>query len=504
MSISPNAIFQADCLDLFERIDDKSVSLVYLDPLWYETANNNSDKEFNLYLEFLSKVTQQSHRVLKDNGNLYFHLLPSFSNYVRIILDQVFGRGNFRTEFILPRKNFVKGVNRGLRLNHETVVLYGKSDKSIFNPPTKSISAEEVGYRFKDDSGTYRLVSLISPIQRPNLTYDLNGTLPPEGKSWKYSKDKMAELQQQGKIQFTEKSNLPYLKQYVEGDSIEIEIDNIWDDLMPRLTPGENQNYYAQKPLSILERVIYSGSNEGDAILDPFCGSGTALVAAQNLNRKWIGCDISQEAFEISMQRIEKHFGKETSFSVMKEEELKNIRPVSLGYNSIMTGMEYATKFVFEFNKPVKIEETKYYEFKEVNSPNPVDTIKNTADEYAVAFLNSEGGRIFWGITDNKVAVGVKLAQPQRDRIRKEVTNKLNEIVPKLSPSDYSIRFYQITENDFPKDDLFVVEVSVPMPRNSEFLYATGGGQVWLKTDSGKRKLTPIEIQQETIKRHLK
>lgn len=156
----------------------------------------------------------------------------------------------------------------------------------------------------------------------------------------------------------------------------------------------------------------------------------------------------------------------------------------------------------FIINRPVSVEETRYYEFKEIKGAKPVNTIKNTCDEYVVAFLNSGGGRIYWGIRDSdRVVIGVKLSYRERDRLRRVITDQLNNIKPPISPAAYQVNLHPVlNENQEPIEDCYVVEIVVPKPLSDD-LYCTGSNEVYLKTDSGKKKLSIPEIQDEVLRR---
>jgi hypothetical protein len=162
-------------------------------------------------------------------------------------------------------------------------------------------------------------------------------------------------------------------------------------------------------------------------------------------------------------------------------------------------------EYRFVMNKAVEVEETRYYEFKEVKSKKPLEVIKNTSDEYVVAFLNSEGGRIFWGIRgSDRHAVGVLLTARERDELRRIVTEKLNQIQPAISPTAYQINLHRIFQDDaceIVEQDRYIVEIVSPRSVNND-LYATASGEVWVKTDSGKRKLSVPGIQDEVRRRN--
>lgn len=149
-------------------------------------------------------------------------------------------------------------------------------------------------------------------------------------------------------------------------------------------------------------------------------------------------------------------------------------------------------------------DESRTCEFKEVQGANAIGSIKNTVDEYVVAFLNAgrqQEGAIFWGIRDGDHAiVGVPLNARERDVLRREVVGQLLKISPSLAPSQYQIDMHAVTDGGKPINDLFVVEVRVPAVRGM-LLFATGGNEVFVKTDAGKKKLTPLELQREVLLR---
>jgi hypothetical protein len=159
----------------------------------------------------------------------------------------------------------------------------------------------------------------------------------------------------------------------------------------------------------------------------------------------------------------------------------------------------------FVLGQPIRIEENRYYEFKEVKGTNPVRAIGAVVDQYAVAFLNMGDhgiGRIYWGVRDtDRIVVGVKLSFRERDEIRRLVTDKLHQIQPPVAPSAYEVKIHPIHDSSGIVSDLFIVEVKIPSSP-SDILYATGKGEVYVKTDAGKKRLTPLEIQKEILRRH--
>jgi hypothetical protein len=306
----------------------------------------------------------------------------------------------------------------------------------------------------------------------------------------------LQQLEQDDRIFDSGNESIPRLKAYL-NENEGVEVGTIWADIPP-LSPAskENTRYPLQKPLGVLERLLCKGSNQGQIVLDPFCGSGTTIMAAERHQRRWIACDTSTEAIEITTKRLIQEFGDahSTSFSLGDAESLSHIPLKPAGYKPVAVRIEdfgSIGQVEFVLNQPVPIEETRHYEFKEIKSnAGAVDSIANTSDEYAVAFLNSKGGRIYWGIRDkDRTVVGVRLNYQERDRVRREVSAKLNQIEPRVDPSQYRVEIHEVHDEHGQKvPDVCVVELVVPTPDSSEPYY-TGGGELWVKVDGSKQKL---------------
>ncbi|MBV7460529.1 MULTISPECIES: ATP-binding protein [unclassified Acidovorax] len=149
-------------------------------------------------------------------------------------------------------------------------------------------------------------------------------------------------------------------------------------------------------------------------------------------------------------------------------------------------------------------QENRTCEFKEVKGGNPLGAIRGVVDQYAVAFLNAgvpQEGAIFWGVRDeDRVIIGVELRQKECDELRRIVTERLHQIVPPIAPTAYRVELHPVSDGAARIDDLYVVEVRIPSIRRT-LLFATGGQEVYVKTDAGKRKLSSLELQQELIRR---
>lgn len=503
MSITTNAIYQADCLELLERITAETTSLVYIDPPRYspeselsKDKSGNNNEGFRQYLIFLSQIVQQSHRILLKSGSLFFHAEPILAgSSIRLILDQIFARENYRTEFTWPCRNR-PSISKFL-VGHDIILLYSKTNEYILNRQFRPLSKNEINMRYpnSDERGPYMLTDLTSPVQRQSQQFEWKGFKPSKTRSWRYSKETLDRLEMEGMIYRPSEKPMPKLKTYL-AENAGIEIGSVWDDI-PQLSPAarENLKYPSQKPLALLERIILMGSNAGDVVIDPFCGSGTTLVAAHGLGRKWIGSDLSEEAFSLSINRISEQFNlrPNVDFGNGNAETLNGIPIVYSLYSHVITGLEDFTRLKetrFVLNQPVIIEETRHFEFKEVKGTRPVESIENTADEYAVAFLNSEGGCLFWGIRNkDKLIVGVRLSYGERDRLRRVVSEKLNSIQPKIDPTQYRIELHKVYDVDGKAiPDIWVVELRVPHPIFPG-PYFTGSNELFAKVDGIKLKL---------------
>lgn len=266
------------------------------------------------YLTMMTNRLLELHRVLKSTGTLYLHCDPTASHYLKVVLDGIFGAANFSNEIIWKRAETVKGnFGQGSRRfdpNTDTILFYRKGDGSTFNQLFKEYSKDYVASFYKYfEEGTgrrYRLISMTGPggAAKGNPQYEVMGVT----RYWRYSKANMQRLIDAGMVVQTTKGGVPQRKQYLdEGKGVPVQ--SLWDDI-PALhaTAAERLGYPTQKPLTLLERIVESSSNEGDLVLDPFCGCGTAIHAAEKLKRKWIGIDITHLAISLVEDRLRAAF----------------------------------------------------------------------------------------------------------------------------------------------------------------------------------------------------
>jgi site-specific DNA-methyltransferase (adenine-specific) len=269
-----DTLYTGDCLAWLKTLEPASVDLVYLDPPFFtqrvqrsKTRDNTQEYRFSdswasieEYKVFIKQRIDECRRALKDTGSIFVHCDSSASHHLRIILDEVFGPGNFQSEIIWVYRRW-SNAKRGLLNAHQSIYFYSKSDNFKFNTI------------YTDYSPTTNIDQILQVRERDE-----------HGKSaYKRYNDGRVML---GK----EKKGVP--------------MSNVWE--IPYLNPKaiERTGYPTQKPVLLLEKIIEVGTAKGDVVLDPMCGSGTTLVAAALLERHWIGIDIEPGAIELARARL--------------------------------------------------------------------------------------------------------------------------------------------------------------------------------------------------------
>lgn len=257
------------------------------------------------------------HKLLKDTGSFYLHCDPTMSHYLKVLCDIVFGNLNYVNEIIWKRSDAHSDSKQGakhLGRVHDTILLFAKSKSLVFNTIYNPLPESTVKNWYKHiEEGTgrkYNKADVTGPggAAKGNPYYEWNGHL----KYWRYNKEKMKNLAEEGRIVYS-KSGMAYEKRYLD-ESKGVSLQDMWDDiqmLRGLKSKGERLGYPTQKPLKLLERIITISSNEGDLVADFFCGCGTSIAAAEELNRKWIGADISHLAVKLIAKRLIDTYGPE-------------------------------------------------------------------------------------------------------------------------------------------------------------------------------------------------
>ena len=357
-----------DNLEVMRQMDAGSVDLIYLDPPFntgkiYNSATNNASfsdvwgkqgqgneyiaqcagDSMAAYCDFMSLRLLEMHRLLKHTGSIYLHCDVNASHYIKTLMDNIFGHQNFRNEIVWQRHTARSDGNRFGRI-HDIILYYAAKGACWRNTYVPfNVSYIQQHYKCKDDIGRYRLCHLTGPsIGNKNPTeISWKGFKPINNRTWAvpltgnyaawleeniipdYRKEKgitrRLDLLSEHNLIVWSKSRIPNLKYYLKG-SRGIKVNSIWTDIPP-LGSNDKQRveYPTQKPLALLKRIIHSSSNECDIVLDPFCGSGTTCVAAEHLNRQWIGIEKSKNAKEILVSRLQQAIERHSDFFLDKK-----------------------------------------------------------------------------------------------------------------------------------------------------------------------------------------
>ena len=301
-------LYQGDCLDILKNFAAESIQLIYLDPPFFTQRTHtlgtrDRKQEFSFddlwashteYARFIYERLEEMWRVLSETGSLFFHCDRNAAHIVRLLLDDVFGPDKFKSEIIWYYRRW-SNAQKGLLPSHQTIYYYTKSDnftfERIYQAYSVSTNVDQILQRRKRDQS---------------------------GKAI-YATD------EEGKI-------------ISNGGKKGVPMTDVWE--IPYLNPKakERTGYPTQKPLLLLERIIQIASREGDTVLDPFCGSGTTLVAATSLNRRAIGIDVSEDALEITRQRLEHPIKTESRLLQQGREAYMNADEEAL---SLLEGLEY-------------------------------------------------------------------------------------------------------------------------------------------------------------------
>ena len=366
-----NTLYYGDNLDILrQHLPDESVDLVYLDPPFNSNANYNvlfkeqsgeaspaqiraftdtwewtqeavrtyeqeiitnpsvpanvkdmisAFRQFvggNAMMAYLVMMTPrlvELRRVLKPTGSIYLHCDPTASHYLKLLMDTIFGKENFRTEIVWKRTSAHSDTRQGRRQHgrvHDLILFYSRDASWTWNPLYAEYDQEYIDQFYRhvepETGRRYRLDNLTGPggAAKGNPSYEVMGVT----RYWRYSEERMAELIEQGRVIQTSPGAVPAYKRYLD-EMPGIPLQDVWTDIGPIGSRAkERLGYPTQKPQALLERIIQSSSNEGDVVLDPFCGCGTAVAAAENLKRRWIGIDITHLAVALMKSRLRTAF----------------------------------------------------------------------------------------------------------------------------------------------------------------------------------------------------
>jgi len=377
-----NRLYYGDNLDVLRRhLDDESVDLIYLDPPFNSNASYNvlfaerdgtqaaaqikafedtwrwdegaarafeevvegggnvsqamqafrtflGESDMLAYLAMMAPRLLELRRTLKATGSLYLHCDPTASHYLKLLLDAVFGPARFLSEVIWKRTSAHSSAKRYGPV-HDVILFYGKTDDYKWNRIFQDYDADYLETFFDQtdpDGRRWKRSDLTGAGIRHGETglewHGINVTA--KGRHWAYPPRVLDELNQQGRVHWPKKEHgMPRLKQYPE-DLPGVPLQDVWTDVRPlHNLAAERLGYPTQKPETLLDRIILSSTDEGAVVLDPFCGCGATIAAAQRLKRQWIGIDITNLAITLIRGRLTDTFTGAVEYEVIGE-------PVSL------------------------------------------------------------------------------------------------------------------------------------------------------------------------------
>jgi len=288
------------------------------------------------YLVMMAIRLVELHRVLKSTGSIYLHCDDTASHYLKLLMDAVFGPLYFQNQIVWKRTTAHNDPERCGR-NTDILLFYGRGERKIWNAIYRPHGEEYLErFRHRDPDGRrWADDNLTGAGRGPSRAFGEHGEIaPPAGRHWMHDQAGIDRLIAENRIHWT-KAGLPRLKTYMD-EAPGVPLQCLWEDIPPINSQAQERlGYPTQKPEALLERIIKASSNEGDVVLDPFCGCGTAIAVAERLKRRWIGIDVTYLAINLVQRRLRDTFGVELGpyqiigapKDVAGAEELKKIDP---------------------------------------------------------------------------------------------------------------------------------------------------------------------------------
>ena len=359
-----NTLLYGDNLSYLREMDSESVDLIYLDPpfnskstynllfhtpqgdavqaqtaafkdtWWWDTPaaqafddviasgspaagilralrSSLGESDMMAYLAMMAARLIELRRVLKPAGSLYLHCDPTASHYLKVLLDGLFGGRFFRNEIIWKRTSSHNDAAQGLKRfgrTHDVILYYSKGQDVVWNqgflPYRESYRKQHYGNIEAGTDRRFKTSDLTAAKPGGDTSYAWKGVRPPAGRYWAYSRENMKRFEAEGRLVYAKASSMPRLKHYLD-EMPGVPLNDLWDDIPPINSQAKERiGYPTQKPLALLERILRTSSAPGDVVLDPFCGCGTTIEAAESLQRHWIGIDVTHHAINIIEERL--------------------------------------------------------------------------------------------------------------------------------------------------------------------------------------------------------
>jgi DNA modification methylase len=328
--VDTRVIYCGDNLDQLPKLPAACIDLIYIDPpfnsnqdyevFWGETKEKRAFEDRHAstqaYIDFMRPRCVELARILKKTGSFYYHCDWHASHYVKVMLDQILGENQFQAEIVWKRTSAHANVIQNYARVHDAIFYYiGSRDCFTWQQQFVPYDDEYINTFFdqKDAAGRrYARRDLTASMQRASSgqLYEWKGIRPPPSRCWAMTKDRMDDLDSQGRIHWPKKKGgMPRLKLYPE-DLPGVPLSDVWTDISPlHNLSQERLGYPTQKPLALFDRIIKASSNPNDIVLDAFCGCGTALESAEHLGRQWIGIDMSPTACRVMAKRLRDRCG---------------------------------------------------------------------------------------------------------------------------------------------------------------------------------------------------
>lgn len=289
------------------------IKCIYIDPP-YNTGNafEHYDDciEHSIWLSLMQSRLKLLRMLLADDGFIFVQIDNEEMAYLKVLLDEIFGRRNFINDIIWKRKGGSVNPKNKLNNNTDYILFYSKSDKAIIYPiytleDTETQEYIEKRFRYVDTNGRrFRLSPIISPTYSPSLVYEYKGYQPPKN-GWSLSRQKMEEFEKEGRLYMPkDKTQRIQRKQYLDEYKGR-PIGNLWTDInVINPMSVERLDFVGQKPETILERILNLSTKEGDLVLDSFLGTGTTAAVAQKMGRRYIGIELGNHAYTHCVPRL--------------------------------------------------------------------------------------------------------------------------------------------------------------------------------------------------------
>jgi 16S rRNA G966 N2-methylase RsmD/uncharacterized protein YpiB (UPF0302 family) len=296
-----NLLISTDAIDFLSRIPDSMAKLVYLDPpVNFNEIYGPSCVEARTYSDYLSQVVFHSRCLLRQDGFLAINLPHHYRVELQAILEDIFGKQNHIAEIIIPNRRMHS--RQGVGSWHTSILIYGKSDLSRVSDIFRPLDiAEQARFNKTDARGPFATDSLQVAGDRPALSFEFKGFTPRPGRQWKYSLEKLQDLEREGRILFH--GGLPSLKRYLHELNGR-KISNIWDDIDQFVLGRERVGYPTQQSIAMMRRLLQLLTTQDDLIVDPFCGSGTSIVCSLDLGINCWSCEVDAEAISVVQERL--------------------------------------------------------------------------------------------------------------------------------------------------------------------------------------------------------